>query len=281
MEECTDDCPYDRWRCWRSRQYRLGDLWRSRTVLAPFVILLVVCCCGLRVCSLPRPDCKSSRRPFLPRHISCEPPDANTRVQLFCALYYVPFYFTAVRFASPTHSGLNIFPVTCLLLPGSIGISLLTTRLGKFRWSIWLGWTIAALGCGLLRFFDQDTKTAVWAVILGIFGIGHGILLTSVNVGIQAISHVEDAGRAAAMYAFMRTLGMAIGVAIGGTVFQNLMIKKLNELGLPDDIAHNSEVYVRQMAEMAPDDPARVGALEACKCRFSSLRAVQIKLTIA
>ncbi|KAK3377091.1 major facilitator superfamily domain-containing protein, partial [Lasiosphaeria ovina] len=182
---------------------------------------------------------------------------------LFCALYYVPFYFTAVRFVSPTQAGLDIFPVTCFLLPGSIVISLVASRIGRFRWAIWGGWVLTAISCGLFVFFDEDTKTPVWAVILAVFGIGHGMLLTSVNVGIQAISRVEDAGRAAAMYAFMRTLGMSIGVAVGGTVFQNVMVLKLDELGLPESIAHESEAFVPTMAAMSPTDPTRIGALQA------------------
>jgi MFS family permease len=160
---------------------------------------------------------------------------------------------------------LDIFPVTCFLLPGSIVISLITTRIGRYRWAIWSGWVVTAIGCGLLLLLNAETKTPVWAVILAIFGIGHGILLTSVNVGIQAVSRVEDAGRAAAMYAFMRTLGMSIGVAVGGTVFQNVMSSKLVVLGLPKSIAHNSEAFVTTMSLMDPEDPIRVAALEACK----------------
>src|SRR4051812_32463292 len=98
------------------------------------------------------------------------------------------------------------------------------SRIGRFRWAVWAGWIISGVGCGLFELFDQNTPTPVWAVILAVFGIGQGMLLTSINVGIQAISRVEDAGRAAAMYAFMRTLGMSIGVAIGGTAFQNVMV---------------------------------------------------------
>jgi predicted MFS family arabinose efflux permease len=112
---------------------------------------------------------------------------------------------------------------------------------------------------------DAQTITPLWVVIFAVFGIGNGMLLTSVNVGIQAISRVEDAGRAAAMYAFMRTLGMSIGVAVGGTVFQNVMIKKLDELGLPHEIAHNSEAFVAIMARLKPDDSLRVNAVQACK----------------
>ncbi|KAK4186954.1 major facilitator superfamily domain-containing protein [Podospora australis] len=187
---------------------------------------------------------------------------------LFCALYYVPFYFTSVHFERPTQSGLDIFPVTCVLLPGSILVSLISTRTGRYRWAIWSGWAITSLGCGLLALFDQNTPTPVWATILAVFGVGHGILLTSVNVAIQAISTVADAGRAAAMYAFMRTLGMAIGVAVGGTVFQNRMIAKLQEFGMSEDIAHDSEAFVPKMAAMDPDDPIRVGALEAYVAGF-------------
>lgn len=113
---------------------------------------------------------------------------------------------------------------------------------------------------------DGQTKTPLWVIIFAAFGTGNGMLLTSVNVGVQAVSRVEDAARAAAMYAFMRTLGQSIGVALGGTVFQNFMIRELDELGLPRDIAHNSEAFVGMMVRMDPKDPVRVDAVQACKC---------------
>jgi predicted MFS family arabinose efflux permease len=116
-----------------------------------------------------------------------------------------------------------------------------------------------------LVLLDAQTITPLWVVIFAVFGIGNGMLLTSVNVGIQAVSRVEDAGRAAAMYAFMRTLGMSIGVAVGGTVFQNVMIKKLDELGLPEEIAHNSEAFVAIMARLSPEDPLRINSVQACE----------------
>ncbi|KAK2048397.1 major facilitator superfamily transporter, partial [Colletotrichum somersetense] len=182
---------------------------------------------------------------------------------LFCGLYYIPFYFLSVRFVTPTQSGLNLFPVTCLLLPGSIIVSVLASRLGRFRWAIWSGWAITAAGCGLLVLLDENTSTTMWAIYLAVFGIGNGMVLTSVNVGTQAISRVEDCGRAACMYAFMRTLGMSVGVAVGGTTFQNVMTNRLQDLGMPEVIAKNAEIFVARMAAMDPADPERVGALSA------------------
>jgi len=177
----------------------------------------------------------------------------------------VPFFFTAIKFKRPTESGVDLFPVTCFLLPGSVVISLVTTRLGRYRWAIWGGWGLAAVGRGLLVHLNAHTKTPVWAVIFAIFGIGHGMLLTSINVGIQALSRVEDAGRAAAMYAFMRTLGMSVGVAVGGTVFQNVMSNKLEDLGMPVSIAKEAETFVHTMSLMDPSDPQRLAAVSACK----------------
>jgi EmrB/QacA subfamily drug resistance transporter len=179
---------------------------------------------------------------------------------LFCALYYIPFYFTALHLHAPVQSGLDLLPVSCLLVPGSIVVSILTTRLGRFRWAIWTGFSITALGTGLLLLLDIGTRTPVWAAILCVFGIGNGILLTSVNVAIQAISKAQDCGRAAAMYAFMRTLGMSVGVAVGGTAFQNVMAYNLRALQLPDTIAANAEAFVSMMAKMDPKDPLRLGA---------------------
>ncbi|PMD19338.1 MFS general substrate transporter, partial [Hyaloscypha hepaticicola] len=182
---------------------------------------------------------------------------------LFTALYYVPFYFMSVRDTAPIQSGINIFPVLFLLLPGSIVVSIVTTRIGRFRWAIWSGWVITTAGCGLFTLLDLHTKTAVWTGVFIVFGVGSGMLLSSINFGIQAISKSEDCGRAACMYSFVRSMGMSIGVAVGSTVFQNVMSSKLTSLGLPTSIAHASEGFVAVMKTMAADDPVRVGALEA------------------
>jgi len=131
----------------------------------------------------------------------------------------------SVRDTVPIQSGINIFPVLFLLLPGSIVVSIITTRIGRFRWAIWCGWIIATAGCGLLTLLDLHTKTAVWTGVFVVFGVGSGMLLSSVNFGIQTISRSEDCGRAACMYTFVRSMGMSIGVAV--SPFRQLNSRKL------------------------------------------------------
>jgi fucose permease len=137
-----------------------------------------------------------------------------TVAQLYTALYYVPFYLMSVRSASPVRAGIDLFPAVCLLVPGSVVVAILTSRLGHFRWAIWLGLVVATVGCGLFVLFDERTAKAVFAVALAVFGVGNGMVLTGVNVGTQAVAKAEDRPMAACMYGFMRSLGMPIGVAV-------------------------------------------------------------------
>ena len=182
---------------------------------------------------------------------------------LFTSLYYTSFYFLATKLESPINTGIDLFPATFLVLPGSIIVSALITRTGTYRWAVWGGWAIAAIGCGLFILWDEHTSKAVWATALCIFGLGTGMTLTSLNFAVQASVRVtKDSGRAAAMYAFCRTLGMTVGVAMGGTVFQNLMKHKLREVGLDTAIAKDAEGYVSTLHGLAVDDPRRVLALK-------------------
>ena len=174
---------------------------------------------------------------------------------LFTALYYLPFYLTACLGKSPIESGLGIFPATCLLLPGSAVVSLLITRLGKYRVFVWLGWVTSTVGAALFILLDTHTRTWYWAVVFAVYGAGMGMILSSVNFATQAQASVRDAGRAAAMYAFCRSLGMAIGVAISGSVFQNLMTAKVHALGLDAAIATDAESYVAVLRELEISDP--------------------------
>ncbi|KAH6611981.1 major facilitator superfamily domain-containing protein [Boeremia exigua] len=189
---------------------------------------------------------------------------------LFTALYYIPFFFMTVRGSSPTSAGIDLFPAVCFLIPGSIVVAVLTARLGRFRWAIWLGWAITTIACGLFIIFGLHTRLVVIAVALAMFGIGSGMVLTSVNVGIQAISKVEDCAMAASMYGFFRSLGMPIGVALSGTVFQNAMSSKLLALGLPTQIAHDSEQYVFRLRVMA-EGAEKTAILESYMHGFNSV----------
>ena len=94
--------------------------------------------------------------------------------------------------------------------------------------SIWSGWALTTLGSGLLYLLDVNTSTVAWIFLNLVSGVGMGILFPAMGFAIQAATdNQKDLAFAVALFSFFRAFGQAIGVAIGGTIFQNQMKQKL------------------------------------------------------
>ncbi|KAA8894771.1 major facilitator superfamily transporter [Sphaerosporella brunnea] len=173
---------------------------------------------------------------------------------LFALMYYVPFWFEAIKEMSPTMSGVGIMPTTAGLLPSSVIVGIIMTRFGRFRWAIWSGWALALLATGCMILWGTHTNTTSWALMLLVLGLGHGLILSSVNLAAQAIANEEDVAFAAALYTFLRSFGMCLGVAIGGVVFQNVLTRSLRNRGLPGEIAPNATAFLATLKAMPMTD---------------------------
>lgn len=164
---------------------------------------------------------------------------------------------------SPIATGTNLLPALCSLVPASVVVGSVVSRANRFRWAIWSGWTLTTLGTGLLIHWDANTNKATWAVSLVLVGLGHGLVLNAQNFATQAIARPRDEAYAAAMYAFLRSFGMAIGVGVGGSVFQNVMLIKLDQLGLPASLAKDAESYIAVFRSLPSDSLMKHQILEA------------------
>lgn len=138
-------------------------------------------------------------------------------------------------------------PLPGALLPTSVIVGRLITKFGRYRWAIWLGWAVTVAGTGLLILLDSDIQTYAWVLIFLVVGLGHGLILLSYNFCVQAMADTRNVAYAAGMYTFARTFGMCIGVAVGGTVFQNELKKHLRELQLPAAVADDAENFVAKL----------------------------------
>ncbi|KAF7902270.1 hypothetical protein EAF00_002173 [Botryotinia globosa] len=150
---------------------------------------------------------------------------------LWSLLYYLPLYYEAVQGYSPIISGVAILPETGFVAPMSVIVGVLVAKTGRYRWALWSGWFLATFGSGLLCLLKPSTSIVQWVFINVPISIGTGTLFPSMGLGNQAACRPQDAGHAAAFYSFARVFGEAIGVAIGGVVFQNQIKEKL--LGYP------------------------------------------------
>ncbi|MCJ1226433.1 hypothetical protein MMC12_003085 [Toensbergia leucococca] len=166
---------------------------------------------------------------------------------LWGILYYLPLYYEAVKGQSPILAGVSMFPETFTVAPAAMVAGFIITFTGRYRWAIWAGWTLTTVGTGLLYLLDVHTSTVEWIFLNLVSGLGTGILFPSMAFAIQASSTNADLAFAVAMYSFFRAFGQALGVAIGGTVFQNQMKQLL--LTYPA-LAAQADVYSRDASSL-------------------------------
>ena len=174
---------------------------------------------------------------------------------MFCELYYIPFYLESVKNYSPTITGVALIPITGALLPVSVVIGRLLTRFGRFRWAIWLGWAVIITGTGFLILLDVNIAVHAWVLIFVVVGVGHGLILMSLNFSVQAMASTRNVAYAAAMYTFTRTFGMCLGVAVGGAVFQNELKKRLGDSHLQTSVANDAEGFIASLKTFPQSSP--------------------------
>ncbi|KAK2051917.1 major facilitator superfamily transporter [Colletotrichum caudatum] len=190
---------------------------------------------------------------------------------IYGQLYYVPQFFILVKGFSPVDTGLALFPVMFTLVPGSIITGVLVTRTNNYRYPIWAGWTLTAASSGLTLLWDANTPPGFWAPTLVLLGLGHGAILNAQNFASQASCSHGVESVAAAMYAFARQSGMAVGVGVGASVFQNLFKRHLESVGLLGDSVTGVQLHVAGLLKAATNDEVRTRVLDAC---VLSLRGV-------
>jgi MFS family permease len=146
---------------------------------------------------------------------------------LWSLLYYLPIYYEAVKNYSPIITGIAVFPETFTVAPASIVVGITTSITGRYKWALWVGWILTVLGMGLLYLQDVNTSTVAWVFLNLVPGLGTGILFAGMGIAIPSSAAAIDSAYAVAFFSFFRAFGQGVGVAIGGTIFQNMVQKKL------------------------------------------------------
>lgn len=101
---------------------------------------------------------------------------------------------------------------------------------------------------GLLILLREGTSTAAWIFLNLVSGLGIGILFTVLSMAIQASTPNKDMGYAVTMFAFFRSLGQTVGVAVGGVIFQNRILAELRRY---PELADRAEEYARDASGLA------------------------------
>ncbi|GME24471.1 hypothetical protein GTA08_BOTSDO09319 [Neofusicoccum parvum] len=157
-------------------------------------------------------------------------------------LYYMPLYFEAAKNLTAVQSGVALFPWTGTICPTAVVVGVLIARTGSYRWAIHSGWAMTATGVGLMILYRADTPDRVWIPLALVSGMGLGVLYPSLSLCNQAAASDADMAAAAALNPFFRNYGQMLGVAVGGSVVQNVVRQKLEQSTNAALVARASEL---------------------------------------
>ncbi|KAL4907690.1 hypothetical protein BDW74DRAFT_111868 [Aspergillus multicolor] len=166
---------------------------------------------------------------------------------LWGALYYLPLYYQAVREFGPILTGVALFPQTFTVAPSAIFCGVLVTITGRYRWGLWVGWALSILGLALLTLLTPQTSTVAWIFLNIPSGLGLGFLTAAIVCTVQASATNRNLTVAVAMVVFFRAFGQAVGIAVGGVIFQNRMRHELRKYA---EWAELADAYSRDAAAL-------------------------------
>lgn len=171
-------------------------------------------------------------------------------------LYFLPMYFQGILLYSPLITGVAQIPAAVTLsVAGLIG-GVVIRWANHYLFMQWIALALATLGMGLYMLLDFDTTVAEWIFLAVAPGIGMGILYSSSGQAVMAPIDPKLWTDAAAVLSFSRSLGEALGVAIGGAVFASQMkqhLSKINNLTIDPTKVIEVVDYIQRL----PDSPYR------------------------
>lgn len=144
--------------------------------------------------------------------------------------YWLPLYFQSVVQANSLMSGVYLLPYVLSLsfVSGGIGWYIKTT--GLYKIPIMVGMAITVLGFGLFVDLGSDLNWAKIVCYQIVAGIGVGPNFQSALIAIQTNVEPRDIGSATSSFSFIRQMGTAISVVVGGVIFNNEMQKQAGVL---------------------------------------------------
>jgi len=165
---------------------------------------------------------------------------------VFSMLLYIVLYLQNVLGHSPLEAGLRLLPITAMAFVFSPLAARLSERV-PLRALIGVG--LAVAGAGLLVAGGLDADSEWTALLFGLLLIGAGIGLVNPTVSEAAIGVVPAAKAAtgAAINNTFRQVGVAVGIAALGAVFQERIESKLGDL-----LANGPPALQGQAGELAP-----------------------------
>ena len=197
--------------------------------------------------------------------------------------YYLPLYSQSVLGSNALDAGLHLLPliVSCSLSAAAGG--LLIQKTGKYLPVMCVAQALLTLGAGLFISLQFEKSLAKLFVFEIITGVGVGLNIEAPILAAQAAATERDTAAVIATMSFVRSIGTAISVVVGGVIFQNEMnaansrlVEQLGEQLASQFKGDKASAMVEAIGKLPEDQQEIVrrtyyGALKAVWIMVSSL----------
>jgi hypothetical protein len=139
--------------------------------------------------------------------------------------YYLPLYSQSVLAADPLISGVHLVPLIVASSLAAAFAGVFIQRTGIYLPIMYVSQVLLTLGTGLfldLRFEASLARLFVFEIIAG---IGVGMNIEPPVLAAQAATTERDTAAVVATMSFLRSIGNAVSIVVGGVIFQDEMDK--------------------------------------------------------
>ena len=152
-------------------------------------------------------------------------------------IYYLPFYFQAVKSTSASTSGVRLLPYLISVFTTALVSGTLITTLGPYVPFMTFGALILTAGCALIQTLQLHSTEAQWFGYEVLTGIGFGTAFQIPYTAVQVVLSDSDLPIGNALIVFFQALGGALAVSIGQNVLSNTLLKQLQRIPQIDPAA--------------------------------------------
>ncbi|KAK0729229.1 major facilitator superfamily domain-containing protein [Apiosordaria backusii] len=169
--------------------------------------------------------------------------------------FFLPIWFQAIKNDSAIRSGVNMIPYFLVNAFFSLLAGIFVSIIGYVTPPAVIGSAIGTIGLGLLTLLNVNTTTAQWVGYEILSSAGFGISIQQGFTAVQTVLGEDDMAVGTAAVVASQSLGGAVILSIGNSVFQNQLLKASESNILPGvDIKKVIDVGAASFRHLVPDD---------------------------
>jgi len=169
--------------------------------------------------------------------------------------FFLPIWFQAIHGESAIGSGVNMIPYFVVNAVFSLLAGVFVSIVGYVTPMAVIGSAIGTIGLGLLTLLNVDTTTAQWVGYEILASAGFGLSIQQGFTAVQTVLGPEDMAVGTAAVVASQSLGGAIFLSVGNSLFQNQLQKPSVAESLPGvDIKKVIDAGAVAFRELVPAD---------------------------